>query len=107
LKRGVKELRSLLRKYGALDNELRLAAVLEIMENPGISFNDLARKLGVEKGLLAYHIGVLKAAGLVKVNPHRKGRKTSHYQLTEECKSILEELLSKVERPSAQPKPSS
>lgn len=91
-KMGKNELRRMLMKYGALDNELRLKAFLTVAENPGVSFNELARKLKVEKGLLAYHLGVLKSANLLSMNPQREGRKTSHYMLTEEGEKILKKV---------------
>jgi len=94
----ISELRQLLRKYGALDNEYRLKAVLLIYEKPGISFNELARELGIERGLLAYHLGVLKATNLITMNPRREGRKLSHYRLTEEGRKFIEDLLSNFKR---------
>lgn len=72
------------------DNELQLKAFLIVGENPGISFNELARKLKVEKGLLAYHLGVLKSANLLSMNPQREGKKLSHYRITEEGEKLLE-----------------
>jgi DNA-binding transcriptional ArsR family regulator len=84
-----------LRMYAGLDSESRLRAYLALSETPGISFNDLARKIRLEKGLLAYHLGVLKAAGLVEMKYERMSKKTSRYYPTEEGKKILRRLVSK------------
>lgn len=93
-KKEKSELHQMLLKYRALDNELRLKAFLTVGENPGISFNELARKLKVEKGLLAYHLGVLKSANLLSMNPRREGKKLSHYRITEEGERFLEKVFS-------------
>ncbi|MEM3693693.1 MAG: helix-turn-helix domain-containing protein [Candidatus Bathyarchaeia archaeon] len=93
-----KELRRLLLKYGALDNEYRLKAFLTIGENEGISFNDLARKLGIERGLCAYHLGILKAANLVALDLERRGRSSSHYRLTDEGRKFLEYLMQEIRK---------
>ncbi|RLE67600.1 MAG: hypothetical protein DRJ34_04505 [Thermoprotei archaeon] len=90
------ELHKLLIKYGALDNKYRLKAILLIYRNPGISFNELARKIGIQRGLLAYHLGVLKAANLININPQREGRKLSHYYLTEEGEKLLRQILNNI-----------
>ncbi len=84
-----------LRMYGALDNGSRLRAYLALSESPGIGFNELARRVGLQKGLLAYHLGVLKAAGLVKVRYGRMSKETSKYYPTGEGKRLLERLNSK------------
>ncbi|MEM2123401.1 MAG: helix-turn-helix domain-containing protein [Candidatus Bathyarchaeia archaeon] len=93
----VSELRQLLRRYGALDNENRLRAFLAIYENPGISFNEIARRVGVKRELLAYHLSVLKAADLVAMNLDRRGKAISNYQPTEEGKALMEAILSEHE----------
>lgn len=49
--------------YRALDNSYRLKAFAEIAKNQVIYFSDLARKINIERGLLAYHVGVLHTAG--------------------------------------------
>jgi DNA-binding transcriptional ArsR family regulator len=89
---AIEEIREKLRKYAALDNDLRLKAVFEVDDKPDISFNELSRKLKIERGLLGYHLGVLKAAGLVNVDYERRSKETSKYRLTEEGKKVLEEL---------------
>jgi len=91
----VSKLRETLRKYGALDNDYRLKAFLEIYRNPGISFNEIARKLKVERSLLAYHLDVLKAAGLIALSVERESKTTSHYTLTKEGENLLQEILKK------------
>lgn len=89
---AIKEIREKLRVYAALDNDLRLKAVFEIDDKPDISFNELSRKLKIERGLLGYHLGVLKAAGLVNVDYERRSKETSKYRLTEEGEKVLEKL---------------
>jgi len=83
-----------LRLLSALDNKRRLKTYLVIEGSPGISFNDLARKVHAERGLLAYHLGVLKAAELVKVMHERRGRETPGYCLTKGGYKLLEGLSS-------------
>ena len=68
--------------YGALDNPTRLLAYEVLYDEPDISFNTLARRLGVKTGLAAYHLAVLKAAGLVEFRYARRSRATSLYRLT-------------------------
>ena len=71
-----------LRAYTALDNPVRLKAFAFIHEGRSRSFNEIAKRVDVETGLAAYHLGVLKAAGLVAVTYERSGRDTSAYSLT-------------------------
>jgi len=78
--------------YSALDNQIRLEAFFVIARSPGISFNEIRKRLGVEKGHLAYHLGLLKASGLVSFTYERKGRVTSRYDLTERGKAMFAEL---------------
>lgn len=94
------EARQRLKVYRALDNEVRLKALKAIADNPGISFNRISRKVEVERGLLAYHLGVLKAAGVVDANYGRRSKETSRYELTQMGKERLQELFP----PKAEPK---
>lgn len=87
-------MRRRLQAYRALGNGVRLNAFLEISRRPGVSFNSLSRKIGVERGLLAYHLAVLKAAGIVKVSYERRSRQTSKYELTPEGEKLAQELCS-------------
>lgn len=68
--------------YGALDNRTRLLAYRILYDEPDIAFNELARRLGVKTGLAAYHLALLKAAGLVEFRYVRRSRETSLYRLT-------------------------
>ena len=88
-----------LRVYTALGNRLRLSAFFVIAKNPGLSFNQIRKKLKVEKGLLAYHLAVLKAGGLVSFTYARKGRETSSYQLTDMGKNMYTELSERLNEP--------
>jgi len=87
-----------LRAYRALGNGTRLNAFLEISRQPGVSFNDLSRIIKVERGLLAYHLAVLKAAGIVKVSYERRSKQTSKYELTREGEKLAQELCSSSRR---------
>lgn len=82
-----------LRIYRALDHDLRVKAYVAINEQPSLSFNELSRKLKITRGLLAYHLSVLKAANLINMNyVIRKGKETSEYELTKGGKKVLREL---------------
>jgi DNA-binding MarR family transcriptional regulator len=78
--------------YSALDNRIRLKAFFLIARNPRISFNEIRTKLKIEKGHLAYHLGLLKASGLAIFTYERKGRITSRYDLTERGREMFKEL---------------
>jgi len=91
------EARQRLRLYRALDNEVRLKALKAISDKPGMSFNEVSRKVGVERGLLAYHLGILKAAGIVSVDYQRMSRETSKYKVTQTGGELLREVFAKVE----------
>jgi DNA-binding transcriptional ArsR family regulator len=62
--------------YSALDNEDRLKILFTIFNEPDISFNDISKKTDIDKSALAYHLGVLKRAGLVKMECQKRGKKT-------------------------------
>lgn len=87
-----KELREKLKIYSVLDNEDRLNILFTVAEKPDISFNDISRKTGIEKPLLAYHLGVLKHVGLVEMEYQKRSKKFTKYRLTEKGKEILEKL---------------
>ncbi len=72
--------------YKALGNKIRLQAFHIISKQQPISFND------IERGLLAYHLGVLKAAGLITVEYKRSGKEISKYSLTREGEKFLQGL---------------
>ncbi|MEM0313263.1 MAG: winged helix-turn-helix domain-containing protein [Candidatus Bathyarchaeia archaeon] len=88
----MQDLRKLLTAYSILDNDYRLNILFTVADEPELSFNDIARKTGIEKALLAYHIGVLKHVGLVEMEYQKRSRKLTKYKLTEEGKKILEKL---------------
>ena len=91
----IQEVRDKLMAYGALKNPYRWKAFIEIEKNPGIYFSDLARKINIERGLLAYHIGVLHATELIERTLERESKRISKYKITEKGKQILRELSSK------------
>jgi len=79
--------------FSALDNEDRLRIIFTIFNEPDISFNDIAKKTGIDKSALAYHLGVLKRAGLVEMEYQKRGKKLTKYRITDEGKKILENVL--------------
>jgi tetratricopeptide (TPR) repeat protein len=79
--------------YSALDNEDRLRIIFTIFNEPDISFNDISKKTGIDKPALAYHLGVLKRAGLVEMVYQKRGKKLTKYRITDEGKRILEKAL--------------
>ena len=81
-----------LRAYGALDHAFRFRAYRTIHDHPGVSFNEIVRETDVASGLAAYHLGVLRAAGLVEVQYVRSGMAVSRYELTEMGARIFENL---------------
>lgn len=85
------ELRKRLKVYRAIDNDHRLNILTTLFVEPDIAFNDLARKTEIERGLLAYHVGVMKDVGLVKSEYERRSKKSSKYRLTEEGIKVIEE----------------
>src|SRR5436309_14235286 len=70
-----------LKAYTALDNPIRLRAIRLIHDTPGVPINEIAKHIHLESGLLAYHLGVLKAAGVVDVAYARDGRQVTSYRL--------------------------
>src|SRR2546425_3175937 len=82
-----------LKAYTALDNPIRLRAFRLIHESPGVPFNEIARRIRIESGLLAYHMGVLKAAGVVDVTYERDGRQVTSYRLSAKGEELFSELL--------------
>jgi DNA-binding MarR family transcriptional regulator len=91
--RNVEELRRMLTIYRVLDNESRLRIIFTIINEPDIAFNDIARKTGIDKPALAYHLGVLKRAGLVEMEYQKRSKKLTKYRVTDEGKKILEKLI--------------
>ncbi|MGC9346030.1 MAG: ArsR/SmtB family transcription factor [Candidatus Bathyarchaeales archaeon] len=88
----MEEARRMLKVYRALDNDDRLNILLTVSREPDMAFNDIARKTGIDRGLLAYHLGVLKKVGLVEMEYERRSRKSTKYRLTEEGTDILRKL---------------
>jgi len=72
-----------LRAYTALHHRIRIRAIFLIVDNPGISFNDLVRRTKVPASKLAYHIALLGSGDLIVMKHERKGKVTSHYFVTE------------------------
>ena len=81
-----------LRAYTALDNPIRLRAFRLIHDSPGLPFHQIAKAIRIESGLLAYHMGVLKAAGLVDVAYARDGRQVTAYRLGARGDELFSEL---------------
>ena len=83
--------RQKLKVYRAIDNDSRLNVLIKLCDEPDIAFNELSRKVKIDKGLLAYHVGVLKDVGLIQSRYERRSKKTSKYRLTPKGKKILKE----------------
>src|SRR5206468_9079788 len=81
-----------LRAYTALDNPIRLRAFRLMHESPGLPFHEIAKSVRIESGLLAYHMGVLKGAGLVDVAYERDGRQVTSYRLGARGEELFSEL---------------
>jgi len=88
----MEEARRMLKVYRALDSDDRLNILLTVSREPDMAFNDIARKTGIDRGLLAYHLGVLKKVGLVEMEYERRSKKSTKYHLTEEGTEILRKL---------------
>lgn len=88
----LKEARRKLMIYGALDTRVPLEAFFLIRDNPGITFTEILKQVKAKKALVAYHLAVLKATGLVTFMYERKGRSSSSYYLTELGKKVDREL---------------
>lgn len=85
------EVRQKLKVYRAIDNDYRLNVLTRLHDKPDIAFNDLAKEVGIDRGLLAYHMGVLKDVRLVESKYERRSKKSSKYRLTDAGIKILEE----------------
>ncbi len=71
-----------LRAFASLRSPARVRAFVLIHDHPGISFNELARKLKVPTGHMAYHIALLRSGGLVDLHYVRRSKETSEYRLS-------------------------
>jgi DNA-binding transcriptional ArsR family regulator len=89
--------------YSALDNEDRLKILFTIFNEPDISFNDISKKTDIDRSALAYHLGVLKRAGLVEMECQKRGKKLTKYRITEEGKKILKKVLKELDNLSIKP----
>jgi DNA-binding transcriptional ArsR family regulator len=86
------ELLELLRAYTALDNAIRLRAYLLIRDGGEIPFHEIAKAMGVESGLLAYHLAVLKVANIIEMRYERVGREISRYRLSKRGEELYSAL---------------
>jgi DNA-binding transcriptional ArsR family regulator len=90
--------------YSSLANPIRLKAFFLISRQPGIPFREVAKRIALDSSskdsLVAYHLGVLKADGLVNFKLERQAKHTdsySRYALTSMGEQVLQELTSKVD----------
>jgi len=86
------KLLELLRAYTALDNPIRLKAYLLIRDSGEVPFHEITKAMGVESGLLAYHLGVLKAANIIDMRYERVGREISKYRLSKRGEELYSAL---------------
>ena len=89
---SLNEARRKLMIYSALDKRVPLEAFFQIRDNPGIAFREIVKAVRAKDTLVAYHLAILKATGLVTFTYERKGRKTSSYNLTDLGKKVAKEL---------------
>jgi len=80
-----------LKVYRAIDSDYRLNILTILHDEPDIAFNNLAKKVGIERGLLAYHVGVLKGVGLIESEYERRSKESTKYRITDEGMKILKE----------------
>jgi predicted ArsR family transcriptional regulator len=74
------------RNLNIIGNKIRLAILYLLYEKKKMSFNDIARNLGVENNKLAYHIALLKKGQFVKNEmrfDNKEGKSFSFYGLSE------------------------
>jgi predicted ArsR family transcriptional regulator len=75
------------RNLSIIGNKIRLAILYLLFENENkMSFNDIARNLGLENNKLAYHISLLKKGEFVKNEmrfDNKEGKSFSFYGLSE------------------------
>ncbi len=89
---GLNEARRKLMIYSALDKRVPLEAFFQIRDNPGIAFREIVKAVRAKDTLVAYHLAILKATGLVTFTYERKGQTTSSYNLTDLGKKVAKEL---------------
>lgn len=84
-----------------LDDDVRLAIVLALLERGDLSFTQLKNILEIEKSRLNYHLTNLTRATLVKhVYKHELGKmEYSYYTLTRFGRKILSELIGSLRPP--------
>ena len=98
------ELRGKERNLSIIGNRIRLAILYLLLEHENkMSFNDIARNLGVENNKLAYHMALLKKGEFV-VNEMRfdnkEGKSFSFYGLSEKGSktiALIEEMTTNLE----------
>jgi predicted transcriptional regulator len=77
--------------YRILANYDRLNLLYTLAENGGrMSLRELRRETGIEIGLLAYQLGVMKATGLIE---DKRGGNDSDIYLTPEGEKICDKYL--------------
>src|SRR3989449_11329039 len=80
------------RAYTALDNPIRLRAFRLIHDSPRLPFHEIAKAVRIQHGLLAYHMGVLRASGLVDVAYQRDGRQSTASRLRAMAQELFYDL---------------
>jgi DNA-binding MarR family transcriptional regulator/uncharacterized protein YoxC len=78
--------------YRVLCNKSRLRIIFTIINEPGIAFNDIARKTGINKFALSRHLIALMNVGLVEKEYQKRSKKLK-FRVTNEGKEIFEELI--------------
>jgi DNA-binding transcriptional ArsR family regulator len=88
----LKEARRKLMIYSALDKRVPLEEFFQIRDNPGITFRQIVKAVTAKDTLVAYHLAILKATGLVTFTYERKGMSSSSYTLTDLGREVSKEL---------------
>jgi len=83
----------------ALAHKTRRLIFELLLDNPSLSFNQIMKKINIERASLAYHLRILSKAGLINnFYDKRQGIKDhSYYEISAFGKNISKELFEKVE----------
>jgi predicted transcriptional regulator len=65
------------RENGTQISEIQRLVLTKVMESPGISQKEIAKLLGLSKGVINYHVRILNGKKMLKVE--KRGRKTQCY----------------------------
>jgi DNA-binding transcriptional ArsR family regulator len=90
-----KEVKSVIK---ALDDDIRLAIIITLMENINMSFAELKKLLNIKSSSLSHHLTILQNGGLITNFLDLRGSHRSYYTTTDMTQSILGSLFDTVIR---------